>query len=106
MDNSRVAQRARRDALFLRGPIKFGWIRQNVPDPTSRLILVVRGFMNMADPIKTEYELSLKVWDCAGIYSPDQRTRVLKKIDQHCEGYWIEQRKGRTSVLHEGCKPK
>jgi hypothetical protein len=105
MDDPRLAQRAKRDALFLKGPIKFGWVRQNVPDPTSRLILVARGFMNMANPAKTEYELSLKVWDCAGIHSPDQRTRVLKKIDQKCEGYWVEQRKGRTSVLHIGQNP-
>jgi hypothetical protein len=105
MDDPRLGQRARRDALFLKGPIKFGWIRQNIPDPTSRLILVARGFMNMANPAKTEYALSLKVWDCAGIHSPDQRTRVLKKISQKCEGYWVAQRKGRTSVLHIGQNP-
>jgi len=105
MDDPRLGQRARRDALFLKGPIKFGWIRQNIPDPTSRLILVARGFMNMANPTETECALSLKVWDCAGIHSPDQRTRVLKKISQKCEGYWVEQRKGRTSVLHIGQNP-
>ena len=105
MDDPRLGQRARRDALFLKGPIKFGWIRQNIPDPTSRLILVARGFMNMANPTETECTLSLKVWDCAGNHSPDQRTRVLKKIGQKCEGYWVEQRKGRTSVLHIGQNP-
>ena len=105
MYDPRLSQRARRDALFLKGPIKFGWIRQNIPDPTSHLILVARGFMNMANAPETECALSLKVWDCAGIHSPDQRSRVLKKIDQKCEGYWVEQRKGRTSVLHIAQNP-
>jgi len=45
------------------------------------------------------------VWDCAGIESPDQRSRVLKKIDQHCPGYWVERREGRTAVLHLGKDP-
>ena len=101
----RAAQRAKRDALFLKGPVKFGWINQNIPDPTSRLILVARAFMGMTTPKASEVTLTAKVWDCAGIQSPDQRSRVLKKIDQHCPGYWVERRDGRTAVLHKGKGP-
>jgi len=40
MSHMKAAQRAKRDKLFLLGPLYFGWINQNLPDPTSRLILV------------------------------------------------------------------
>jgi len=50
MGNIRVAQRAKRDELFLRGPVNFRWVNQNIPDPTSRLILVAQGFMGMTKP--------------------------------------------------------
>jgi len=102
MGNMKAAQRAKRDAMFLKGPITFGWIKRSIPDPTSRLILVSEGFMKMA---LNSLELSLKIWDCAGIESHDQRSRILKRIDQRCEGYWIERRDGRTAVLHKGENP-
>ena len=86
---------------ILTGPVSFGWIKRSIPDPTSRLILVAKAFMEMATPVLNSLELSLKIWDCAGIKSHDQRSRVLKKIDQRCEGYWVERRDGRTSVLHK-----
>ena len=105
MSRMRAAQRAKRDKLFLLGPIDFGWINENLPDPTSRLILVARAFMGMTTPKASEVTLTAKVWDCAGIQSPDQRFRVLKKIDQHCPGYWVERREGRTAVLHLGKDP-
>ena len=57
--------------------------------------------MKMTTPALNSLELSLKAWDCAGIKSHDQRSRVLKKIDQRCEGYWVERREGRTAVLHK-----
>jgi len=101
MGNMKAAQRAKRDAMFLKGPVSFGWIKRSIPDPTSRLILVAKAFMEMATPVLNSLELSLKIWDCAGIKSHDQRSRVLKKIDQRCEGYWVERRDGRTSVLHK-----
>ena len=100
----KAAQRAKRDALFLKGPVTFGWVKRNIPDPTARLILVAEAFMKMATPKLDSLELSLKVWDCAGIKSHDQRSRVLKKIDQRCEGYWVERRDGRTAVLHTICR--
>ena len=105
MSRMRAAQRAKRDALFLKGPVKFGWINQNIPDPTSRLILVARAFMGMSTPKASEVTLTAMVWNCAGVESPDQRSRVLKKIDQHCEGYWVERRDGRTAVLHKSKGP-
>ena len=40
MSNRRDIQRAKRGKLFLKGPIYFGWIRQNIKDPTARLLLV------------------------------------------------------------------
>ena len=101
----RAAQRAKLDALFLKGPVKFGCIRQNIPDPTSRLILVARAFMGIPEPQTSEVTLTAMVWDCARVDNPDQRSRVLKKIDQRCEGYWVERRDGRTAVLHKGKNP-
>ena len=100
----KTAQRVKRDAMFLKGPLKFAWIKRSIPDPTSRLILVAEAFMKMSTPALNSLELSLKVWDCAGIESHDQRSRVLKKIDKRCEGYWVARREGRTAVLHKGKK--
>ena len=105
MGNKKAAQRAKRDAMFLKGPVTFGWIKHSIPDPTSRLILVAEAYMKMATPALNSLELTLKVWDCAGIESRDQRSRVLKKIDHRCEGYWVERRGGRTAVLHKGKNP-
>jgi hypothetical protein len=105
MGDMKAAQRAKRDAMFLKGPVTFGWIKRSIPDTTSRLILVAEAYMKMATPALKSLDLTLKVWDCAGIMSHDQRSRVLKKIDQRCEGYWIERRDGRTAVLHKGINP-
>ena len=105
MGDMKAAQRAKRDAMFLKGPVTFGWIKRSIPDTTSRLILVAEAYMKMATPALKSLDLTLKVWDCAGIMSHDQRSQVLKKIDQRCEGYWIERRDGRTAVLHKGINP-
>ncbi|MDA0867673.1 MAG: hypothetical protein O2890_14975 [Cyanobacteria bacterium] len=59
----------------------------------------------MAKTPVLEIALTAKVWDCAGIESHDQRSRVLKKIDQFCGEYWVERRNGRTAVLHKGKTP-
>jgi hypothetical protein len=105
MSDRRDVQRAKRDKLFLLGPIYFGWIRKNIADPTARLILVARGFMNMSKPKKTSLVLTLKEWDSAGINNSDQRSRVLKNIDKDVKDYWVERRPGRTSVLHHSLNP-
>ena len=49
MSNRRDIQRAKRGKLFLKGPIYFEWIRQNIADPTARLLLVARAFMVMEE---------------------------------------------------------
>ena len=105
MSDMKTAQRVKRDAMFLKGPVTFGWIKRSIPDPTSRLILIAEAFINMHSPALKSLELTLKIWDCAGIKSHDQRSRILKKIDQRCEGYWVERREGRTAVLHKGKNP-
>ena len=105
MSDRRDVQRAKRDKLFLKGPVSFGWIKQNIPDPTARLILVARAFMNMSYPVKTSLALTLKEWDSAGINNSDQRSRVLKNIDKDVKDYWVERRPGRTSVLHHSLNP-
>ena len=99
MSNRRDIQRAKRDKLFLRGPIYFGWIRQNIADPTARLLLVARAFMDMEE--KNHYPLTLKVWNSAGINDRSKRTRVLKNIDKNVKDYCLERRLGRTSVIHQ-----
>ena len=98
MINQRDIQRAKRDKLFLRGPIYFEWIRQNIADPTARLLLVARAFMDMEE--KSHYPLTLKVWDCAGVNDRSRRTRVLKNIDKKVRDYRVERRIGRTSVIY------
>ena len=98
MSNRRDIQRAKRDKLFLKGPIYFEWIRQNITDPTARLLLVARAFMDMEE--KNNYPLTLKVWDCAGVNDRSRRTRVLKNIDKKVRDYRVERRIGRTSVIY------
>ena len=88
MSNRRDIQRKKRDKLFLKGPIYFGWIRQNIKDPTARLLLVARAFMDMEE--KTHYTLTLKVWDCAGINDKSRRTRVLQNIRKDVKDYSVE----------------
>ena len=92
-------QKAKRDLLFLKGPILFAWINQNVPDPSSRLILIARAFMDMGDV--NELALSKKVWDAAHIKGKDARHRVLQKLASHSTSYLIVPRPGRTTLLRK-----
>ncbi len=98
MSNPRDVQRAKRDKLFLRGPIYFEWIRQNIADPTARLLLVARAFMDMEK--LNHYTLTLKVWDCAGVNDRSRRTRVLKNIRKDVKDYRVERRIGKPSVIY------
>ena len=91
------AQREKRREYFLKGPVRFGWILNNIPDPTSRVILVVRAFMDMEG--SRECVLSKKIWDCAGITDRYQRRRVLERIRGHGGDYRVVGRTGRPSVL-------
>ena len=98
MSDRRDVQRAKRDKLFLKGPIYFKWINNNIADPTARLLLVARAFMDMEE--KTHYSLTLKVWDCAGINDRSRRTRVLNNIRKHVKNYRVERHIGKPSVIH------
>ena len=59
MSSMKAAQRAKRDAMFLKGPVTFGWVNLNIPDPTSRLILVAEAYMKMATPALKSQGLEL-----------------------------------------------
>lgn len=100
MATARETQLKKRRDLFLRGPILFGWIAENIPDAASRLILVAQGFMGMHSPPLRSIELRLKIWDCANIVGKDRRSRVLAKIDTKVSGYRIERKVGGVSILH------
>ncbi len=93
----RKTQSEKRGSYFLKGPVRFSWIIANIPDPTSRLILVARAFMDMEG--RDECVLSQKVWACANISGKDQRRRVLGKIAKFSSDYQIDSRSGRASVL-------
>ena len=92
-------QRAKRGQLFLKGPVTFNWINQNIPDPASRLVLVARAFMDMENV--SVIALSRKVWSAANIEGKDARHRVVQKIAEHANGYEIIPRCGRTSLLQK-----
>ena len=85
--------------LFLQGPLTFEWINRNIPDPVSRLILVVRAYMDMKSCI--ELPLTATVWEAAGIRGKDARYRALKAIRGDVKDYAAETRMGRTTVLRK-----
>ena len=93
----RQSQHNKRRDYFLKGPISFGWIQDNIPDPTSRVILVAQAFMDMAG--STECVLTAKTWKCAGVTDRHQRTRILKRIREKVAGFSVRDRLGRPSVL-------
>ena len=88
-------QKRKRDSLFVK--LSFLSIRQTIPDPASRVVLIAKAFMDM-DQSK-ECPLGKKVWDCAGVTTPDQRRRVLARLRKHDSQFQIKDRPGRSSVL-------
>jgi hypothetical protein len=84
-------------SLFLKGPIKFDWICSNIPDPTSRLVLVSQAFMDMEG--KSEISLSQKIWKAADISGKDARHRALQNLRSGVSGYEVILRPGRASEL-------
>ncbi len=88
--------RQKQRKLFLKGPIEFAWIQDNIPDPTSRVLLVARAFMDMNG--ENQCVLKAQIWGHAGIANPDQRRRVLAKL-RKCTDYEVIDRSGRPSVL-------
>lgn len=95
----RYEKKRKQDSLFLKGPITFEWINENIPDPSSRIILIARAFMEMQNI--DEVSLSRKIWDSAGISGKDTRHRVLQKINAHAKGYVVVPRIGRTALLRK-----
>ena len=93
------ARRRKRSSYFLKGPLPFLWIRENIPDPASRVILVARAFMDMENT--NAYPLTRKVWDCAGVEGKDRRRRTLDKICRSTLGYTVITRPGRPSILRQ-----
>ena len=93
----RKNRREKRDRYFIKGPLPFPWVRENIPNPTSRLILVAKAFMDMER--RNEVALSRKIWDCAGIPGSSQRRHVLERIRTSVSGYRVIPRRGRTSLL-------
>lgn len=93
----REVQRQKHRNYYLKGPVRFGWIMDNIPDPTSRVILFVQAFMDMEGT--NELALGAKVWECAGITDRYHRRRVLNKIRDNMPNYRIINRTGRPSVI-------
>jgi hypothetical protein len=94
------ARRQKRGAYFLKGPIRFDWMCANIPDPTSRVVLVARAFMDMSK--SDQCVLNAKVWDCAGVHDRYQRRRVLARLRKLRGEFEVEDRVGRPSVLSRG----
>ena len=101
----RREQASKRDALFLQGPVRFGWIKLNIPETASRLVLVAEAFMKMKTPTLDALELRKQVWDCAGISGKDRRSRVLAKIDENVPGYTVERKAGGVATLRRVKSP-
>lgn len=90
-------QMKKRNSLFLKGPTTFDWIVANIPDPTSRLILVAQAFMDMSNT--NEIPLSQKIWNTALVDGKDARHRVTRDVRDHVKGYDVISRPGKTSIL-------
>ena len=94
IDRKRFQQR-KRDTLFVK--LSFLDIRQTIPDPASRVVLIAKAFMDMDQ--SNECILGKKVWDCAGVVTLDHRRRVLTKLRKHGSRFQIKDRKGRPSII-------
>ena len=99
----RQSRDAKRDRHFLKGPISFAWIRDNIPDPTSRVVLIARALMDMTR--SDHCALTAKVWDCSGVADRYQRKRILARLREVRGDFEIEDRVGRPSVLRRAKPP-
>jgi len=91
------ARRRKRDSYFVKGPLTFEFVRRAIPDPASRVVLMAKAFMDMEQ--SNECVLSRKVWDCAGVNTPDQRRRVLARLRNVGPVLRVIDRVGRSSLL-------
>ena len=89
-------QKARKE-LFLKGPVTFHWMRSDIPDATSRLILVALAFATIED--RSRIKLTRKHWECAGITDKDTRSRVIAKIKRECPGILLDAQQGRCTYI-------
>ena len=93
------SQKKKRHSLFLKGPLTFEWIVANIPDPTSRLILVANAYMDMNGT--NEIPLSQKVWSSASIEGKDARHRVTSNLRERAKDFEVIARPGKTSLLRK-----
>ena len=93
----KATQDQKRGQYFLKGPLSFDDIQRLIPDPASRVVLVAKAFMDMRQ--SNECIISKKIWDCAGVRTPDQRRRVLARLRRQTTALQIVDRPGRPSVL-------
>lgn len=92
--NKRLKKRAE---LFLKGPVKLQWLRDNIPDPTARLVLIARAFSDIEDDKRIK--LTRKIWECAGITDKDVRSRVINKVRRECPSILVDAQRGRCTYL-------
>jgi hypothetical protein len=92
-----AARQKARGQLFLKGPVKFYWMRSHIPDATSRLILVARAFVDIED--SPRIKLTRKHWECAGITDKDTRSRVIAKIRRECPNILLDSKQGRCTYI-------
>ena len=92
-----IKKQPRNSGLFLKGPVHFAWLLHHVPDPASRLILVAKAFGDMGRDQKVK--LTQKVWESAGIYDKDTRSRVVAKIGHHCKSIKVDAKRGRCTFI-------
>jgi hypothetical protein len=90
---------AKRDNYFLKGPLVFAWIRENIPDATSRVVLIAKAFLDMG--AASEVVLSAKIWDCAGVRNRYQRRRILARLRALGGELEVLDRPGRPSMLRK-----
>ena len=90
------AQRGKRRRYFVKRPLTFEFILRAIPDPTSRVVLVAKAFTDMNN--SGECVLRQRVWECAGVKTPDHRRRILARL-RKLPALRIIDRLGRPSVV-------
>lgn len=74
-----IDQEPKQKSLFLKGPIPLSWVRKSIPDPTSRLLLVLRAYSDMqrAEWFKVSKEIERE----AGLKYRKAVHRALKQLE-------------------------
>mgnify|MGYP007072247243 CR=1 FL=1 len=88
------SRQKRRDERFLKGPVRFTWIRKNIPCPASRLLLILRAYTDMQT--STQIKVGTAVLKDAGISNRQAAYRAIRKLESA----------GSLAVHRKpGCKP-